>query len=165
MILVAAFGIMASTVQSQNLKRFFDNYNKDSRFESVTVGKFLLTLPLIFGDLNKSDREFIACIKRIKVLSSASVFEPAFSATILNDLDKIVREGNFESLVEVKDKGEKVNVYCHINRNTISDLLVVVNDKDEMNIVWINGKLSKKMIDKYQNQLATNSSNFPISLH
>ncbi|MDR3652448.1 MAG: DUF4252 domain-containing protein [Paludibacter sp.] len=165
MIFVAAFTIMASTVHSQNLKEFFNNYNKDSRFESVTVGRFLLTLPLIFGNLDKSDREFIACIHRVNVLSSASVVEPAFSAIVLTDLNKIIRNGNFESLVEVNDKGEKVNVYYHINRTIISDLLVVVNEKDEMNIVLINGKLTKNMIDKYQNELANNSSNLPISLH
>jgi hypothetical protein len=163
--LVAILSIMISTTEAQSLKQFFRNYEKDSRFQSVSVGKFLLTLPLIFGNVDKNDREFLSCINKIKVLASNSVLDAEFSTTVLNDLDKIIYQGNYESMVDVREKGEKVKIYCHSVENKNSDLLIVVSEKDEMNIIWINGKLSAKMMEKFHDQLANNPSNILNNLH
>lgn len=163
--LIAALCILASTMQAQSLNRFFNKYANDTRFESVSVGKFLLTLPLIFGDMNQSDREILSCINRIKVLTSNSGLDSEFSSAILNDLDKIIVQGNYDKMVEVREKGEKVYIYSRILENKNSDLLLVVKEKDEMNLIWINGRFSQRVIEKLQNQLANNSANLPIHLH
>lgn len=163
--LVATLCLLVSTIQAQSLNRFFNKYANDTRFESVSVGKFLLTLPLIFGDMNQSDREILSCINRIKVLTANSGLDPEFSSAILNDLDKIIVQENYDKMVEVREKGEKVYIYSRMLENKNSDLLVVVKEKDEMNLIWINGKFSQRVIEKLQNQLANNSANLPIHLH
>lgn len=163
--LVAALSIVFLTVRSQDLKHFFNIYKNDSRFESVSVGKFLIKLPLLFSDLTQSDKELLANINRIKVLSSNSALDPEFSTNVLKDLQKIIDIGNLDNIVSVRDKTDRINVYCRVSGNQNSDLLVVVKDQNEMNVIWINGKLTDEMIHKFQDELASNSSNILTSLH
>jgi hypothetical protein len=163
--LIAALSILISTTEAQRLNSFFKTYEKDCRFESVSVGKFLLTLPLVFGNLSHDEREFISCIKQVNILTSSNALDSEFSTTVLNDLNKIIYQENYENLVEVRDKGEKVKFFGHFLENKNSDLLVVVNDNKEMNIIWINGKMSRMMIEKFHDQLVNNSSNILNNLH
>ena len=160
LILVAILIVMISPSEAQNLKYFFNSFQNDSRFESVTVGKFLLTLPLIFGNLNRDERDFLSSIKRIKILKSNFAYNSEFSRIVLNDLDKALSLGNYENILEARDKNQTVKIYYHILANKNSDLLLVANENDEMCIIWINGKISEKIMEKLHNQLADNSSNF-----
>ncbi len=134
--------------EAQSINRFFARYDHDNRFESVSVGRFLFGLALITGSLSDEEKEIIGNLRQIKVLSSKENLQPEFTKRLMNDLDKVIRNGNFENLVEVRDKGEKVDILVRKKHATYSDLLISVRDKNEINVIWIKGKLTEKLIEK-----------------
>lgn len=161
--LVAVLFVFVSISQAQTLKGFFDKYHKDNRFEYVTVGKFVLNLGLIFGNLDKNDKEMLSSIKHINILTSNSMNDSGFSDTVYNDFKTIISNGVFEELVECRSQGEKVNVYFRRINHKVADLLVVTKGKDEMNFIWLNGNLSEKILKNIENKSDVTVNNLPIS--
>lgn len=142
MILVACLILVAATSKAQTLKSFFNKYGNDERFEYVSIGKGMLTMAKIFGDTDAGDTEALSKIKGLKVLTHTDGFDDTLQKEVLRELDEIINSGNFETLVEVRDKTERVNIYCRINEKEDADMLVVTKDESELSMIWIKGKLT-----------------------
>jgi len=83
----------------------------------------------------------------------------------MRDLDRVIEKGDFESLVEVREKGERVNIYTRMDGNYVTDLLISVREAGEMNLVWLNGKFSPEMIKKISHNENNDSAvNLPINI-
>jgi len=150
MVTVATILMLLTSANAQSLHRFFEKYDNDSRFESVSVGKFLFNLALISNDMDANERELISNLRKIRVLTTNDVQNRDFANDVMKDLDKVVNSGNFESLVEVRDKGERVNIYTKMAGDNYTDLLIAVKDAGEISLIWLNGKLPKEFINKMQ---------------
>jgi len=105
MVTVATILMLLTSANAQSLQRFFEKYDDDSRFESVSVGKFLFSLALISNDMDANERELLSNLKKIRILTTNDVQNRDFTNNVMKDLDKVVNSGNYESLVEVRDKG------------------------------------------------------------
>jgi len=163
MVVVTAIILLLTGVKAQSLDRFFNKYDNDSRFESVSVSKFLINLALFSNDLKPQDRELLANLHKIKILTTSDVTDQEFVDNIMFDLDKVLDSGSYESLLEVRDKGERVNIYSRMNGKNYTDLLIAVKDKGEVSLVWLNGKLSQDIVNKIKNNDGS-VANLPLNL-
>ncbi|NDV47825.1 DUF4252 domain-containing protein [Paludibacter sp. 221] len=142
MILAAFLILVAATANAQTLKSLFDKYGNDERFEYVSIGKGMLTMAQLFGDTDDEDMEVLSKIKGLKVLTLTDGFDDTLQKTVLEELNTVLEAGNFETLVEVRDKDERVNIYTQTSKKDETDMLVVTKDSSELNMIWIKGKLS-----------------------
>jgi len=143
MTLVACFLLVVSTTSAQTLKIFFDKYSNDNRFEYVSVGKGMLTMAKMFGDVDDAkDMQALSKIKGLKVLTLTDGFDNTLQKKVLKELDEVIKAGNFESLVEVREKTERVSIYCQITEKDDADMLVVTRDDSELSLIWLKGKLT-----------------------
>ncbi len=152
LIITAFFMLISTTLNAQTINSFFNKYDHDNRFECVSVGRFLFSLALITGKLDKDEKELLASLRKIKVLTSKDELQPEFSSNIMKDFNKVVKRGKFESLVEVREKKEKVKIYIKEKRGFYTDLVIAVQDSDEVNLIWIKGKLTKKIVERLKNE-------------
>lgn len=163
MVVVTAIILLLTGAKAQSLDRFFNKYDNDSRFESVSVSKFLINLALFSKDLKPQDRELLANLHKIKILTTSDITNQAFVEKITADLNKVLDSGNYENLLEVRDKGEHVNIYTRMNGENYTDLLIAVKDKGEVSLVWLNGKLSQDIVNKLKNNDGSVAS-LPLNL-
>lgn len=152
-------------MQAQTLQRFFARYDHDKRFESVSVGRFLFSMALITGSLSDDEKEIIGNLRQIRILSSKNQLQPEFSGKMMKDLDRVIRKGNFENLVEVRNKGEKVDILVRKKHDTYTDLLISVRENDEVNVIWINGKLTQKIIEKIKIDNNNKMTGLPVNIN
>ncbi len=150
MVAVATILMLLTGANAQSLHRLFEKYDNDSRFESVSVGKFLFSLALISGDLDANERELLSNLRKIRILTTKDIQNRDFANGVMQDLDKVIGSGNYESMVEVRDKGERVNIYTKMAGNNYTDLLIAVKDAGAISLIWLNGKLPKEFINKIQ---------------
>ena len=159
-LLFFTFGLKA-----QSLNRFFQKYDDDNRFESVSVGKLLFNLALLSNDIKGEERELLATLRKVKILTTNENAQPEFTSKVMRDLHKVIGKDDFENLVQVREKGEKVNIYTRMNGDYFTDLLIEVQDAGELNLIWINGKLTRNLIEKLQNDNNKSTfSNLPINI-
>jgi len=163
MVAVTAIILLLTGAKAQSLDRFFNKYDNDQRFESVSVSKFLINLALFSKDLKPQDRELLANLRKIKILTTSDVADAEFIDRIMTDLNKSLDSGNYENLLEVRDKGEHVNIYTRMSGQNYTDLLIAVKDRDEVSLVWLNGKLSQDIVNKIRENDGS-VANLPLNI-
>ncbi len=141
--LVATLVLFVAMTQAQTLEKFFNKYGDDERFEYVSVGKGMMNLAGALGGIAKDDKELMSKMRSLKILSLEGESYAGLIKTVIDDIDQIVSRGNFESAVEVRDKGERVNIYYRVTGNDNADMLIITKEKSEMSIIWINGRMTK----------------------
>ena len=82
-------------------------------------------------------------MKTIKILTLEDKGS-AISKTFMLELDKVIDDGKFETVIEARDKGERVHIYYRILGKDNADMLIVSKDKSEISLIWISGKMSKE---------------------
>lgn len=141
MLVVVLF--LTATSQAQTLQSLFDKYGDDERFEYVSVGNGMMNLAGVFGGMAKDEKAIMSKMRSVKILSlDADANSPAMKSVIA-DLNQVVESGNFETAVEVRDKGERVNIYYRVTGNDNADMLIVSKEKGEFSLIWIRGKMTK----------------------
>lgn len=146
--LVASLLIFVAASQAQSLQKFFDKYGDDERFQYVSVSKGLMNMASVFGGLAKDDKKMMSKMQGLKILTLEENTESTFSKSVMKELYQIIENGNFETAVEVRDKGERVHIYYRISGNDDADMLLVTRDKSELSCIWIKGKMTKEEIMK-----------------
>ena len=140
--------IFVAASQAQSLQKFFDKYGDDERFQYVSVSKGLMNMASVFGGLAKDDKKMMSKMQGLKILTLEENTESTFSKSVMKELYQIIENGNFETAVEVRDKGERVHIYYRISGNDDADMLLVTRDKSELSCIWIKGKMTKEEIMK-----------------
>ena len=147
-IIGTMIAMLFASSKAQTINQFFDKYHDDTRFESVTVGKFMLGLAKFSSEVDDEEREILDNVNKVRVLTSKDKVNPEFAQEVLADFQAMVEDENLEPLVEVKEKGEIVKIYARAKGEAYTDLLISVKEDDELNLVWISGKLSQQFLGK-----------------
>lgn len=138
-VLIMVCFTVATAMQAQkSIGAIFDKYADDERFTYVSVGKGAINLVKSFtnlADLSSEDKEAFSKMNSVKILTLESANEEKLTKSILADVDKIIKSNKYETIAEVRDKGERVNVYVAKDKK---ELLVVNKNGDEMSLIWIN---------------------------
>lgn len=145
--------ITAVTIQAQSLEKFFDKYADDEQFQYVSINKGMINLGSIVGSVSKSDQKNLSKMNGLKILTLEAASESAIMKNVLREINLIVTNGKFESAVEVRDKGERVNIYYRVTGNDNADMLIITKEQNEFNCIWITGKMTKEeMMNTFSSQ-------------
>ena len=138
-----ALVLIVGATQAQTLQSLFEKYSEDERFTSVTVGNGMMNLGSVMGKNNSHNKEMSSKMKLIKILTLEDKGS-AISKTFMQELDKVIEDGKFLTVIEARDKGERVHIYYRISGKDNADMLIVSKDKNEISLIWISGKMSKE---------------------
>ncbi len=153
MTLVVSLFMLTATTQAQTLQKFFDKYGDDERFEYVSISKGIMNMASVFGGLAKDEKKMMSKMQGLKILTLEERSESPLMKTVLKELNQIIEDGNFETAVEVREKGERVNILYRIVGADNADLLIITKEKSEFSCIWIKGKMTK---DEMMNTFSEN---------
>lgn len=162
MTLVVTLLMITITTQAQNLQKFFDKYADDERFQYVSVNKGMINMGNVLGGIAKTDQKSFSKMNGIKILTLEASAESTIMKSVLLEIDRIVENGNFESAVEVRDKGERVNIYYRVIGADNADMIIITKEKTELNCIWISGKMTK---EEMMNSFSSNGMEQPLAIN
>lgn len=142
--MVVTLLILTAATQAQSLQKFYEKYGSDERFEYVSINKGMMNMGAFLGGMSKSDKNELEKMQGLKILTFSGDTEQAFVKAMIAELDQIVKTGGFESAVEVREKGERVNIYFRVVETNNSDMLIITREKNEFTSIWIKGKMTKE---------------------
>ena len=73
--------------------------------------------------------------------------DSSLAEKISKDVTRIVGGGKFETLMEVKDKGQRVNILSLGDENLLKSLLLTVFDKEESVFIGIDGLMRRADVE------------------
>lgn len=135
-VLVGAGSLSAQ----KKMEAVFDRYADDDRFTYVSVGRGAFNLIRSFtatADLSNEEREIISKMNGVKILTLDRDRNESTVKRIMNDVTKIVRSAKHESIAEVRDKGQRTEIFLARDK---SELVIINNDENEMSLIWLHGR-------------------------
>ena len=146
--LICTVLLLSLSLSAQDISSIMNKYGKVENVELVKINNIMLTMARAVAD--KESKQVLKKITGIKVLSADST---ANVKGLISDIDNVTTRQNYEKLVEVREKGEKVNIYFKELGKNKTELLVVNSEKSgEVNLILISGNITPEEFEKLNNK-------------
>ena len=137
------------TVSAQDYKSLYQKYSDDERVTAVYISpamfKLIGKLPEVRIEENGVD--FAPMIKSMTGFYMLQTEDPNLAEKIQKDISKSVSGHKFETLMEVKDKGQKVNILSLGDDNFIKSLLLTTFQDGETVFIGIDGVMKREEVE------------------
>jgi hypothetical protein len=141
-----------SFAQKSAVDSFFSKYSDQEGYTSVEVSKGLFEL---FAEIDADDPEFEDFKKAVSGLESLKLI--AYSTEKGNqetkekfhqDILSSIPLKDYKELMVIKDSDANINFYAKNNQQVITDMIMIVNGKDEAVLLSLNGNIDLNYVAK-----------------
>lgn len=143
--------------QTSAINKFYKKYKIKNQSMNMTVPGWLIGLGANVAMISTDDVEEKEALRLMKNVKQVKVLMLEDSKKLkdkhVNQLFTSLRQNSFEDLVQVRDKGSRVNVLIREDNDLIKNLFVLVRDDEEMVMVSMKTKLSMDQINDVINMM------------
>jgi hypothetical protein len=145
---------LAGFSQKGAADKIFDQYSGKDGFTSVDITKGLFEL---FADIDSDDPDFDDFQNAVKGIESMRLLAysvkdndgtVAEKEKFMNDIKNDVSLVDFDELMVVRDKDKKVNFYAKSDKQTITEMIMIVDGADEAVLLSLYGDIDLNHIAK-----------------
>lgn len=141
MVAISAFG--------QDYKTIYQKYSDDDRVTAVYISpamfKMIGKLPEV--KIEENGLDLAPMIKSMTGFYMLQTEDSSLAEKISKDVTRIVGGGKFETLMEIKDKGQKVNILSLGDDQFLKSLLLTVFDSGESVFIGIDGLMNRADVE------------------
>lgn len=142
--------LMASiAMQAQDYKSLYQKYSDDDRVTAVYISPAMFKLIGKLPEVKIEDNgvDFGPMIKSMTGFYLLQTEDKDLADKIFKDVSKVVNGHKFETLMEVKDKGERVNVFSLGDKNFLKSLLFTAFQGNETTFISIDGLIKRDDVE------------------
>jgi len=149
--LIGATGeLSAQNRRIKSIDDLFAAYEQVKGVGYISISPSLLKLS--FSSDSKEMNDIFNAIASLRILNLDITPElESLAGRIRQDVQNLVRQENYEEIMKVKDDDSNFIIYLSQNKDKNSKqleaLLLVANDKSELVLIGISGKITKAVID------------------
>lgn len=149
-LIMAAMLLTTISSFAQDGKSIYQKYSDSENISAVYVSpamfKLIGKLPDI--ELNDGDVNFYPIIKSLTGLYIISSSNANINAQLYADVDKFIKNGKYELLMEAKDSGESVKMYIVGNDTNVSSFVMIARDGEQTSFICIDGNMNRTDLEK-----------------
>ena len=142
-------GLTALMASAQDYKSIYQKYSDDDRVTAVYISpamfKMIGKIPEI--RIEESDVDLSPMIKSMTGFYMLQTEDTSLAEKISKDVVKIVGGNKYETLMAVKDKGQKINILSLGDDEFIKSLLLTVLDSEETVFIGIDGLMKRDDVE------------------
>lgn len=135
---------------AQDGKSIYQKYSDSEDISAVYVSpamfKLIGKLPDI--EMNSGEVNFYPIIKSLTGLYIINSSNKNINAQLYADVEKFIKSGRYELLMEAKDSGETVKMYTVGNDTFVNSFVMVARDGDETTFICIDGNMNRTDMEK-----------------
>ena len=135
---------------AQDGKSIYQKYSDSEDISAVYVSpamfKLIGKLPDI--EMNSGEVNFYPIIKSLTGLYIINSSNKNINAQLYADVEKFIKSGRYELLMEAKDSGEAVRMYTVGNDTVVNSFVMVARDGDETTFICIDGNMNRTDLEK-----------------
>lgn len=150
LFLLAAMLLVTISSFAQDGKSIYQKYSDSEDISAVYVSpamfKLIGRLPDI--EMNSGEVNFYPIIKSLTGLYIINSSNKNINAQLYADVEKFIKSGRYELLMEAKDSGETVKMYTVGNDTVVNSFVMVARDGDETTFICIDGNMNRTDMEK-----------------
>lgn len=135
---------------AQDGKSIYQKYSDSEDISAVYVSpamfKLIGKLPDI--EMNSGEVNFYPIIKSLTGLYIINSSNKNINAQLYADVEKFIKSGRYELLMEAKDSGEAVRMYTVGNDAVVNSFVMVAKDGEETTFICIDGNMNRTDMEK-----------------
>ena len=148
-ILTLIISLVAISAFGQDYKTIYQKYSDDDRVTAVYISpamfKMIGKLPEV--KIEENGLDLAPMIKSMTGFYMLQTEDSSLAEKISKDVTRIVGGGKFETLMEIKDKGQKVNILSLGDDQFLKSLLLTVFDSGESVFIGIDGLMNRADVE------------------
>lgn len=148
-ILTLIISLVAISTFGQDYKTIYQKYSDDDRVTAVYISpamfKMIGKLPEV--KIEENGLDLAPMIKSMTGFYMLQTEDSSLAEKISKDVTRIVGGGKFETLMEIKDKGQKVNILSLGDDQFLKSLLLTVFDSGESVFIGIDGLMNRADVE------------------
>lgn len=149
-IFVIIVAILASLVMNaQDYKSLYQKYSDDERVTAVYISPAMFKLIGKLPEVRIEDNgvDFGPMIKSMTGFYLLQTEDKDLADKIFKDVSKVVDGHKFETLMEVKEKGERVNIFSLGDKDFLKSLLFTAFQGNETTFISIDGLIKRDDVE------------------
>lgn len=149
-IAIAALLLLACTVNAQSAKNIYKRYSDEKDVSAVYISPLMFKLigKIPNMKLGEGDTDLTPIIRSLSGMYLIESENREVSAKLKDDVTKMVKSGEYELMMEVKDSGETVNVFTSGKGDNLSDFLLLSFEGEECTFINLNGNMSRSKLEE-----------------
>ena len=151
--------LMASiAMQAQDYKSLYQKYSDDERVTAVYISPAMFKLIGKLPEVKIEDNgvDFGPMIKSMTGFYLLQTEDKDLADKIFKDVSKVVDGHKFETLMEIKEKGERVNIFSLGDKDFLKSLLFTAVQGNETTFISIDGLIKREDVETAIGGLAKN---------
>lgn len=149
-IVIAAAMLLTVSAFAQDGRSIYNKYSDGKGVTSVYVSpsmfKLMRRIPDI--DLGNGDVNLSPVIKSLDGLYIINAVNSNIGADLKADVDKFVKKGTYELLMEAKDDGDKVEIYTAGDDKIITSFVLLALEPNGSTFICFSGQIPREELEK-----------------
>ena len=136
-------------MQAQDYKSLYQKYSDDERVTAVYISPAMFKLIGKLPEVRIEDNgvDFGPMIKSMTGFYLLQTEDRDLADKIFKDVSKVVDGHKFETLMEVKEKGERVNIFSLGDKDFLKSLLFTAFQGNETTFISIDGLIKRDDVE------------------
>ena len=149
-IVIAVMLLSAIGAFAQDGKSIYQKYSDEDGVSAVYISPAMFRLIGKVPDLKVEDADVNLgpIIKSLSGLYIINSENPNVNATLKGEVDRLVKAGRYEMLMEAKDSGETVRMYTLGTESIVNSFVMVSEDGEETSFICLDGKMNRDDLEK-----------------
>lgn len=123
----------------------FTKYRFKNGVTTITIPGWVIGLAANHGELEKSERELLQSIDKVRVLVVENDDLNAGINLHREFSTKINRKNDYEELMTVRDKNEDITIFGKMDGHLIHEMVILVGGEDNA-LIYVRGEIDPKTL-------------------
>jgi hypothetical protein len=147
-ILVAML-MLSITAAAQDGRSLYNKYSDYENVEAVYISPAMFRLIGKIPDVEMNDESVNLgpIIKSLSGLYILSIKEDSIAQDLADDVNRFIKKGQYELLMEAKDNGEVTRMYTVGDDFTVNSFVMLAREGDEVNFICIDGNIPRDQLE------------------
>ena len=156
-ILVAML-LLSISALAQDGRSLYNKYSDYDNVEAVYISPAMFRLIGKIPDveMNGEDVNLGPIIKSLSGLYILSIKEDGIAQELADDVNRFIKKGQYELLMEAKDNGEVTRMYTVGDDFVVNSFVLLAREGDEVNFICIDGTIPRDQLEDLIAKAASN---------
>ena len=147
-ILVAML-MLSITAAAQDGRSLYNKYSDYDNVEAVYISPAMFRLIGKIPDMEMEGENVNLgpIIKSLSGLYILSIKEDSIAQDLADDVNRFIKKGQYELLMEAKDNGEVTRMYTVGDDFTVNSFVMLAREGDEVNFICIDGNIPRDQLE------------------
>ena len=147
-ILVAML-LLSISALAQDGRSLYNKYSDYDNVEAVYISPAMFRLIGKIPDveMNGEDVNLGPIIKSLSGLYILSIKEDGIAQELADDVNRFIKKGQYELLMEAKDNGEVTRMYTVGDDFTVNSFVMIAKEGEETNFICVDGTIPRDQLE------------------